>query len=259
MFSIIWLQLFSQDTLNVFKKTVENHGKIWESTWKPKQYNYKLLIPLATATGVSIGFEQHINKELRQFSGKHNLNTISGYLSLPGDPYILGSSAILLYGSGWLFKDQKLRHTAVMATEAYGHTAVFTLLGKLLFARQRPYVNGKDQWHFFPSSFQNTGTSPTDLHSFPSAHTSGVFALATVLAKQYQNTGWVPPVAYTIAGLTGLSRITGNEHWLSDVIAGAALGYANGYFVVERDRNTQFTLFPAYWDNKILLTMQLKL
>ena len=36
--------------------------------------------------------------------------------------------------------------------------------------------------------------------------------------------GWVPWVAYPIASLVGWSRVQDDEHWASDVVAGAALG-----------------------------------
>jgi membrane-associated phospholipid phosphatase len=41
----------------------------------------------------------------------------------------------------------------------------------------------------------------------------------------YKNKKWVPPVAYSLATLVGLSRIYDNAHWGSDVLAGAAIGF----------------------------------
>jgi membrane-associated phospholipid phosphatase len=171
---------------------------------------------------------------------------------------VLAPAVAIAYGSGWLFGDSKLRKTAVMAAEAYFHNGVFTYLGKLAFARQRPFVDGTDHWHFFPYSLQGHKPSATAYQSFPSGHTSGIWAIATVFAKQYRDTKWVPVLAYSAATLTGISRVTENKHWLSDVIFGAALGYGIGNFVVKRNRNTNFTLFPTYWDNSVSLTMQLE-
>ena len=42
----------------------------------------------------------------------------------------------------------------------------------------------------------------------------------------------MPPIAYGLATLTGLSRIYGNSHWASDAFFGAALGYFVGRTVV---------------------------
>ena len=62
--------------------------------------------------------------------------------------------------------------------------------------------------------------------SFPSGHTSSSFLVATIADDLYGSKIGVP--AYLLAGLTGLSRIHDNKHYLSDVIFGASLGIALG-------------------------------
>jgi len=70
----------------------------------------------------------------------------------------------------------------------------------------------------------------SDNQSFPSGHTSQAFAMASVAQQHY---GWKIGVpAYALAGLMGASRIHEDKHWLSDVVAGAALGYIAGRTVV---------------------------
>jgi membrane-associated phospholipid phosphatase len=39
-------------------------------------------------------------------------------------------------------------------------------------------------------------------------------------------------VGYGVAGYTGYSRVSDNAHWMSDVMAGAALGYYTAHFVM---------------------------
>jgi membrane-associated phospholipid phosphatase len=66
----------------------------------------------------------------------------------------------------------------------------------------------------------------SDHLSFPSGHTSAAFTLATVASHHY---GWKVGVpAYVLASGIGLSRIEMNKHYLSDVLAGAALGVIVG-------------------------------
>ena len=72
-------------------------------------------------------------------------------------------------------------------------------------------------------------------NSFPSGHTTTAFMTATMLHKEY---GWRNPWfsigGYTAAAVTGISRILNNKHWLSDVIAGGAIGIGSvhlGYFI----------------------------
>jgi membrane-associated phospholipid phosphatase len=66
--------------------------------------------------------------------------------------------------------------------------------------------------------------------SFPSGHASDAFTLATVVER---HCGWkwgVP--AYALAATIGFSRIVRDKHYLSDVLAGATLGYVVGRTVV---------------------------
>ncbi len=69
-----------------------------------------------------------------------------------------------------------------------------------------------------------------DNKSFPSGHSSNAFALASVAQQHY---GWKVGIpAYLLAGMMGVSRIHEDKHWLSDVVAGAGLGYIVGRTVV---------------------------
>jgi membrane-associated phospholipid phosphatase len=66
--------------------------------------------------------------------------------------------------------------------------------------------------------------------SFPSGHASNAFTIATVVERHY---GWKLGVpAYVIAGVVGASRIQQDKHYVSDVVAGATLGYIVGRTVV---------------------------
>lgn len=62
----------------------------------------------------------------------------------------------------------------------------------------------------------------SDAYAFPSGHTSSAFATATSLSYAY---GWKAGVpSFAMATFTGLSRISADKHWASDVVAGAFLG-----------------------------------
>ena len=71
-----------------------------------------------------------------------------------------------------------------------------------------------------------SGSSRT---SFPSGHTSGTFASATVLNRHY---GWKVGIpAFGVASYVAASRVVDNSHFLSDVVFGAAVGMAAGHAV----------------------------
>jgi membrane-associated phospholipid phosphatase len=69
--------------------------------------------------------------------------------------------------------------------------------------------------------------------SFPSGHTSNAFALATVADAHFGPKVGVP--AYAAAAAIGWCRVGKNVHHLSDVLAGATLGYVVGRTVVRQD------------------------
>ena len=65
----------------------------------------------------------------------------------------------------------------------------------------------------------------TSYNSFPSGHTSTVFAGAEFLMQEYKHKSlWYGISGYVVATGTGLMRIYNNRHWLTDVAAGAGIG-----------------------------------
>jgi membrane-associated phospholipid phosphatase len=73
----------------------------------------------------------------------------------------------------------------------------------------------------------------SDSLSFPSGHTSSAFALASVATHHY---GWkLGAPLYALAAGIGYARIEQDRHHLSDVIAGATLGFVVGRTVTRLD------------------------
>jgi membrane-associated phospholipid phosphatase len=62
-------------------------------------------------------------------------------------------------------------------------------------------------------------------NSFPSGHTATAFAAATFMAKEYGHMSkWYSIGAYTVATSVGVMRVMNNRHWITDTLAGAAIG-----------------------------------
>jgi len=74
--------------------------------------------------------------------------------------------------------------------------------------------------------------------SFPSRHTAFAFMSAGFLTStfftEYPDSPWKIPVAavsYSMAAVVGMTRIFSGNHFISDILAGAALGTVYGYLV----------------------------
>ncbi len=72
-------------------------------------------------------------------------------------------------------------------------------------------------------------------HSFPSGHTSASFQGAAFIHARYGYQYAIP--AYVAAAFVGYSRVESNNHYTSDVIAGAALGTACSFYFPEPNHN----------------------
>jgi hypothetical protein len=134
-----------------------------------------------------------------------------------------------ILATGALRGDSKLRNTGVDAAEAFAHAALVTYGLKFLAARERPNF-GSGRGHFFSGHDQAARGD----NSFPSGHSMGVWAVATVISKRYGNHKIVPWLAYSFAGMVSVARVAAQRHFVSDVVVGAAAGYGIGSLVTAR-------------------------
>jgi hypothetical protein len=88
------------------------------------------------------------------------------------------------------------------------------LVLKEVVGRARPKDSPDDHLAFDPFSGQA---------SFPSGHATIAFALAESI-NLTSGSRWAPWLTYPTATMVGWSRVRDDEHWASDVVAGAALG-----------------------------------
>ncbi len=164
------------------------------------------------------------------------INNISKYVTNFGGLYEAYTLAAL-GGYGFIFKNEKMKTTALLATQAYITGASLESVLKFLSGRTRPsyYGAGVQAEPRFLGPFSKTAKDASGqkvYSSFPSGHTTVAFAAATVFASEYKNITIVPIIAYSAATLIGISRITENKHWATDVLVGAAVGFLAGKNVV---------------------------
>jgi undecaprenyl-diphosphatase len=119
--------------------------------------------------------------------------------------YLLGA-AVLLFGG-----DARFAAVGAAALASVAGVAVFLSLKKAA-ARRRP---GAFEPHCWATLL------PPDQFSFPSGHTITAFAVAVSLGHFYPD---LIPGLYFCALSVAASRILLGMHFLSDVVAGAAIG-----------------------------------
>ncbi len=232
---------------------VEDQGKLWTSPFSIKTKDLKFWIPVLTATTVSIIYDEEIYSAIKDFQNSHDwVSDISPVITWGGEDAFVLSAGTLLYLSGVLSGKEKTKQTGLLALQTWVNAGIVVQVGKLIFGRQRPsFEDGKDRWYGFPASMNKFKDEPSSKYdAFPSGHTIEAWALATVIAEQYKDIKIVPVISYSLATGVGLSRITEDTHWLSDVIMGAALGYSIGKFMVRERKNTRWTLLPGASGNK---------
>jgi membrane-associated phospholipid phosphatase len=107
---------------------------------------------------------------------------------------------------------------------------------KWAIGRPRPR-EGKDPFDFRPFSGEA---------SFPSGHTTQAFAIASVIATEY-DAPWVRITAYSIATGVGISRMYHGAHYASDVVTGAIIGGTVGRSIARRAESTarRIHIYPA--------------
>ncbi len=132
-----------------------------------------------------------------------------------GSPGVVAPGLVLGYAAGRLLDRPAVARASVRTALAVGAAGVACEGLKLAVGRMRPRASPGDPRVFRPFS----GNA-----SFPSGHTAVAFALAAALDRE-TDSRWVPLVAYPVAALVGWSRVEDDEHWASDVAAGAALGW----------------------------------
>jgi membrane-associated phospholipid phosphatase len=145
-----------------------------------------------------------------------------------GNPLYILPAFLLLRGADALEHRPDRAGSLTRIAEGTAAAAVAAGLVKEAVGRARPYQAPGDQDVVRPFS-GNT--------SFPSGHTTVAFGLASAI-DQETKARWVPFVVYPLAAAVGWSRLRDNEHWLSDVVAGAGLGTWTARKVVQRARRS---------------------
>jgi membrane-associated phospholipid phosphatase len=110
--------------------------------------------------------------------------------------------------------DQR-RETGLLSGEAGIDALLETTVFKYAMGRDRPFTGG-GRGRFFQGG-----------DSFPSDHATVSWAIASVIAHEY-NGPLTQLLVYGVAGGVSAARVAGHKHFASDVVVGSALGWYTG-------------------------------
>ncbi|HET9328514.1 MAG TPA: phosphatase PAP2 family protein [Candidatus Eisenbacteria bacterium] len=123
---------------------------------------------------------------------------------------------------GYLMRWDTVTQVTSEVLESHLITGVLRQIIEQSVGRTRP-TDGKGPYNF---EFREGD-------SFPSGHASVVFEVATV-ASYHTRSNWLRALYYSVATAVSLQRVDSNEHWPSDIIAGACIGTLVARTIVRR-------------------------
>lgn len=152
-------------------------------------------------------YDRLLFAQIYGFTQNRNCQSVI-WLSRTGDGYLYLLIGALL----WAFETQHGELFLFTALMAYALELPLYVALKHCFKRQRPCD--------FLSQI-NAHINPSDKFSLPSGHTAAAWLMATIVSHYYPS---FTLLAYTWAGLIGLSRVLLGVHYPMDIIAGIMLG-----------------------------------
>ena len=197
---------------------------MWTSVRKIRLPDATWLVPLgglaAALFATDSDFSRHISNDP---------NTLTRYKHISDyGAYSMAGGAAGLYFLGLMTHNRHQRETGFLSGEAAIDALVAVEALKYATGRQRPYQDNAN------GQFWRGGTS------FPSEHAAGAWAIAGVLAHEYPSP-FVKFLSYGMATAISASRIGAKQHFPSDVLVGAALGYLTGAYVYRKHHDPELS------------------
>src|ERR1044072_9199141 len=199
-----------------FKNILNDQKAIWTAPIRLQRRDAKWVIPSSIGFMAMVTTDRISGDEMAEFDRQLKTSRI---VSNAGSVYGLGGVAGAFYLFGRVKDDDRARETGLLSAEALVNSMIVETALKGITQRARP-TTGRERSEFFDGG-----------NSFPSGHSTQAWAVATVIANEYGDKRAVQIAAYGTAAVVSVARFTGHKHYLSDVVAGSALGYMIGKYV----------------------------
>ena len=198
------------------KNILRDQRAIWTSPFHLERSDLKWVVPSGIGLMALITTDRISGDEIAESDRSLRASRVISY---GGSIYGVGAMAGTFYLVGRLKNSYRERETGVLIAEAAIDSVIVESALKGITQRARPF-DGVERSEFFDGG-----------NSFPSGHSAQAWAVATVIANEYKHRRAVQIAAYAMASAVSVTRFTGQKHYLSDVVAGSALGYGIGKYV----------------------------
>ena len=203
---------------------------------------------------VAIGASHHYDTDVRNHFTKNLTPTEISNISSNDLQDALPAVVVFLGTWGYAaWADDPNGHREAWSMLEAAVLSTITAYGTKFIARRQ----GPDQTSNPNEWFKSGGSS------FPSEHATASFAIGTVLAEAGgDDYRWLRRVLGYGVGLgTSYLRLKHNAHWLSDTVAGGALGIASAQFTLNhayRNQDSHFALIPVEGGAMLTYSMELR-
>ena len=199
---------------SLLKNIVLDQKAAWTSPIHLRLSDANWLLPFAGITAASLASDTHVSKALTRSSSRVSESTSFSNYGIGA----FGGATGGLYLLGKITHNDHEQEAALLSGEAAVDAVAVTTSLQYAFGRQRP-IDGNGQ-----GGFWHGGTS------FPSDHSTAAWAVASVMAHEYPGP-LTKILAYGLASAVSASRVTGKDHFPTDVIIGGAIGWVMGQYV----------------------------
>ncbi|MDR2898652.1 MAG: phosphatase PAP2 family protein [Spirochaetaceae bacterium] len=193
-------------------------------------HNYGLNFAAAgigTALFIDTGIDWNFRNLVYENQGIAN----AGIPALYAAYFVPPIAPVVTYITGRILKNERMQIAGLALTQALGITLSFQSVLKMTTGRSAPgIIDGhgharNSRTDDFSTEFDWFNMNLID--GWPSGHTANSFAAAAVIGEIYHDKPLLVAGVYTYAALIGLSMGV-SVHWISEVLAGALIGFAVG-------------------------------
>ncbi len=196
---------------------------IWSAPLHSRAH-LSFVIPFTVTAAGLIATDKHVGEELTERPPGTGFNA-SKKISFMGSATSVIGFAGAYYGIARLTHNQRMKETALLSFETLADTGIVQGVLKVTTQRERPAQTSGVPVDGSRGRFWAGGGS------FPSGHAMSTWALASLFASRYPDKPAVKYGAYGLAAAISFSRVTGRQHFPSDVVVGSVLGYLIGRYV----------------------------